>query len=54
MGDERDDAEKRSAPSAADSWRRNVEILELVNRIRSERARRAKRDGEHPTPPRPR
>ncbi|HLY37906.1 MAG TPA: hypothetical protein VKU61_07710 [Candidatus Binatia bacterium] len=59
MGEDRprpestDGAEKRAVPSAADSWRRNVEILELVNRIRSERGRRPKRD-EHPTPPRPR
>jgi len=44
-----DDSEKRAVPSAADSWRRNVEILELVNRIRSARARRPQ-----PTPPRPR
>jgi hypothetical protein len=57
MGEDRprstDDAEKRAVPSAAESWRRNVEILELVNRIRSARTDRTKRD-EHATPPRPR
>jgi len=56
MGEDRaaDESEKRAVPTAAESWRRNIEILELVNRIRSERARRPKRDGERPTAPRPR
>jgi hypothetical protein len=36
-----DDAAARAVPSAADSWRRNVEILELVNRIRATRTQRA-------------
>ena len=51
MGEDRaaDESEKRAVPTAAESWRRNIEILELVNRIRSARARRPQ-----PTPPRPR
>lgn len=45
-----DDAGKRAVPSAAESWRRNVEILDLVNRIRAVRARRAAaRDAKRPT-----
>ena len=50
-----DDADKRAVPSAAESWRRNVEILDLVNRIRDARARRAAaRNARRPTarPPR--
>ncbi|HJQ84777.1 MAG TPA: hypothetical protein VKA21_11915 [Candidatus Binatia bacterium] len=32
---------ERTVPTAAESWRRNVEILELVNRIRATRRTRA-------------
>ena len=47
-------AERRAVPTAADSWRRNVEILELVNRIRTARERRSARDRARASAPRPR
>ena len=45
MGNDRKpriDAGKSAVPGAADSWRRNIEILDLVNRIRDARTRRTR------------
>jgi hypothetical protein len=41
-------------PSAAESWRRNVEILELVDRIRTARRRRVADAPERDRPTRTR